>query len=48
MAIPAEKARYTFADVLTWEETERAESIGGAVVMMAPRSGQSFQAIQSC
>ena len=36
MALPAKKARYTFADVLTWEETERAEIIGGEVVMMAP------------
>lgn len=36
MAIPAENPRYTFADVLTWEETERAEIIDGEAVMMAP------------
>ena len=36
MAFPAEKKRYTFADVLTWEGTERAEIIDGEVVMMAP------------
>ena len=38
MAFPAEKARYTFADVLTWEETERIEIIEGEAVMMAPPS----------
>ena len=38
MALPAEKARYTFADVLTWDEHERAEIIDGEVVMMAPPS----------
>ena len=36
MALPAEKARYTFADVLTWEESERIEIIEGEAVMMAP------------
>ena len=36
MALPAKKARYTFADVLTWEESERIEIIGGEAVMMAP------------
>ena len=36
MALPAEKARYTFADVLTWEENERIEIVNGEVVMMAP------------
>ena len=36
MALPAEKERYTFADVLTWEENERAEIINGEAVMMAP------------
>ena len=36
MALPAEKARYTFADVLTWDENERAEIINGEAVMMAP------------
>ncbi len=38
MGLPAEKARYTFADVLTWEEDERIELIGGEVVMMSPPS----------
>ena len=38
MAYPAEKARYTFADVLTWEEDERIEIIEGKAVMMAPPS----------
>ena len=36
MALPAEKARYTFADVLAWAENERAEIIDGEAVMMAP------------
>ena len=36
MALPAEKERYTFADVLAWEENERAEIINGEAVMMAP------------
>ena len=35
MAMPAEKARYTFADCLTWEENERIEIINGEAVMMA-------------
>lgn len=38
MALPAEKARYTFADVLTWEEDDRIEIINGEAVMMAPPS----------
>ncbi|MDE6281876.1 MAG: Uma2 family endonuclease, partial [Oscillospiraceae bacterium] len=38
MALPAEKARYTFADVLAWDENERAEIIDGEPVMMAPPS----------
>lgn len=38
MAIPAEKRRYTFADVLTWREDERIEIINGDAVMMAPPS----------
>lgn len=38
MALPAEKARYTFADVLTWEEQERIEIINGEAFMMAPPS----------
>ena len=38
MALPAKKARYTFADVLTWEGNERIEIIEGEAVMMAPPS----------
>ena len=38
MALPAEKGRYTFADCLNWDEKERAELIGGEIVMMAPPS----------
>ena len=38
MALPAEKERYTFADVLAWDEHERAEIIDGEAVMMAPPS----------
>lgn len=38
MALPAEKERYTFADVLTWDENERIEIIDGEAVMMAPPS----------
>ena len=37
-ALPAEKGRYTFADCLTWDENDRAELIGGEIVMMAPTS----------
>lgn len=36
MALPAEEKRYTFADVLTWEEKDRIEIIKGEAVMMAP------------
>ena len=38
MALPAEKTRYTFADVLLWDEKERSEIIDGEAVMMAPPS----------
>lgn len=38
MAIPAEKARYTFADVLTWDENDRIEIINGEAFMMATPS----------
>ena len=37
MPLPKEE-RYTLADVLTWDEQERAELIEGALVMMAPPS----------
>jgi len=35
MAVPAEKGQYTFADVITWDETERTEIIAGEAVMPA-------------
>jgi len=38
MTLPAEKARYTFADCLTWDENERIEIIDGEAVMMAAPS----------
>lgn len=38
MALPAEKARYTFADYLTWDEKERIEIINGEAFMMATPS----------
>ena len=38
MALPAERERYTFADVLTWEENDRIEIVNGKAVMMAPPS----------
>lgn len=37
MPLPKEE-RYTLADVLTWDEQERAELIDGTLVMMAPPS----------
>jgi len=45
MALPAEKARYTFADVLAWDENERAEIISGEIVMMAPPPSSDHQEI---
>lgn len=36
MALPAEKGRFTFADVLTWDEDERVEIIDGEAILMAP------------
>lgn len=45
MALPAEKARYTFADVLTWPDDERAELINGEVFMMAPAPSRGHQGI---
>jgi len=38
MPIPAKKERYTFADVLAWDEDERIEIINGEAFMMAPPS----------
>lgn len=36
MALPAEEIRYTFADVLTWDEKDRIEIIDGEAFMMSP------------
>ena len=36
MPLPAPKDHYTFADCLTWGESERIEIINGEAVMMAP------------
>ena len=38
MKPPIKKGRYTFTDCLAWDEKERAELIGGEIVMMAPPS----------
>lgn len=40
MALPAEKARYTFADCPTWDENERIEIIDGEAFMMATPSSR--------
>lgn len=45
MALPAEKPRYTFADVLAWDESERVEIIDGEVIMMAPAPARVHQEI---
>lgn len=45
MALPAEKPRYTFADVLTWNEDERVEIIDGEAIMMAPAPARVHQEI---
>ena len=45
MALPAEKERYTFADVLTWPDDERAELIDGEVILMAPAPSRGHQGI---
>lgn len=45
MALPAEKARYTFADVLAWPDDERAELIDGEVVLVAPAPSRGHQGI---
>ena len=36
MPVPAPKDHYTFADCLTWGESERIEIINGEAVMMSP------------
>ena len=38
MPLPAEKERYTFADVLAWSEDDRIEIINGEAFMMATPS----------
>lgn len=38
MALPAQNARYSYADYLTWGENERIELLDGVPVMMAPPS----------
>lgn len=38
MVFPAAKERYTFADVLTWEERDRIELLDGEAYGMAPLS----------
>ena len=38
MPLPAPKDRYTFADCLTWGESENIEIINGEAVMMSPPS----------
>ena len=45
MALPAEKARFTFANVLAWDENERAEIIDGEVFLMAPAPSRGHQEI---
>lgn len=36
MALPQEKASYTFSDYLAWDNDERIEIIDGKILMMAP------------
>lgn len=38
MALPMEKSRYTYADYLAWDESERIELLDGKPVLMAPPS----------
>lgn len=45
MALPAEKVRHTFADVLAWDENERAELIDGEIFLMAPAPSRWHQEI---
>ena len=56
MALPAEKERYTFADMQTWDDGERTELIDGEVFLMAPAparehqkvSGELFAQLHAC
>jgi len=45
MALSAEEKRYTFADVLTWDESDRIEIIDGYPVMMSPPSRAHQEAL---
>ena len=45
MALPAEKPRYTYADILAWDESERVELIDGEVFMMAPAPARVHQEV---
>ena len=45
MALPAEKGRYTFADVLARNDGERAEIIDGEVFLMAPAPSRGHQEV---
>lgn len=45
MALPAEKERYTFADVLAWNDDQRMELIEGEVFLMAPSPATDHQLI---
>ena len=38
MALPIAETRYTFADCLSWKESERIELINGTAIMMSPPS----------
>lgn len=40
MVLPAKQIRYTFADVLSWDEEERIEIINGEAFMMAAPSSR--------
>ena len=40
MPLPAKQEKYTFADVLTWDEGERTEIINGEAFMLATPSSQ--------
>lgn len=45
MALPAEKERYTLADVLAWDDDRRMELIEGTVFLMAPSPATDHQLI---
>ena len=48
MKPPIKKGRYTFADCLTWDENDRAELIGGEIVMMAQPPEVTKKSAGSC